>query len=113
MVLIARRLSILLFLALYFASSMVATQYKVLRTARRVFHAALQGVDVRIGDWYPASEEHHPRYREAKKAAIEFDFRTAPAIDLAPPVTHFEFGVFLLCWETHHFFSSPSTRAPP
>ena len=110
---VARRISILLFLLFYFASSLLASGYRAVREARRVLRAATRVVNVQIGQWSKQSEDSHPRYREAKKAGVEFDFRSALAVSLTPRVIRFEFTVFLLYWEAHHVFGVPGTRAPP
>jgi hypothetical protein len=92
---------------------MGATHYRARRQVRRIFRVATQTTDIRIDDRARSAQDSHPRYREAKKAAIEFDFRRAPAVQLAPRVEDFKFVVFLLHWEAHHIPSAPVTRPPP
>ena len=92
---------------------MVATHHRVQREARRLFYRTTQATDIQIGDWTEQLADSHPRYREAKKVALEFDFRVLPIVHLAPHVQEFKFAVFLLYWEAHDVPNSPVTRAPP
>ena len=110
---VKRRVSILLFLCFYFSASMVATHHRARREARRLFHKTTQATDIQISDWTEQLADSHPRYREAKKVAVEFDFRVLPIVHLAPQVESFKFAEFLLYWEAHHVPNSPVTRAPP
>jgi hypothetical protein len=106
------RITTLLFLLSYFPSSFVTTQYRAVREAQGVMHAAA-GKDVQISDRNPWSVDNYPRYREAKKAGFNFGFRSVAAVILAPQIGKREFTLFELYWEAHHALSASSVRAPP
>ena len=106
-----KRISILLFLLLYFSSSFVTTQYRSERIAQRLLRS-LSGDDVQIKDWTP-SEDNYPRFREAKKATFDFSFRSSAAVNLAPQVARREFTLLQLYWEVHYSLRVAADRAPP
>lgn len=107
-----RRITILLFLLSYFSSSFVTTQYRAVREAQRVRHAAA-GKDIQIRDGNTSSVDNYPRFREAKKAGFDFGFRSVTAVNLAPQIGKREFTQFQLYWESCHSLRVSSVRAPP
>jgi hypothetical protein len=98
-------------LLLYFSSSWVTTQYRSERVAQRLV-LSLLGSDVQIKNWTPA-EDNYPRFREAKKAAFDFSFRSAAAINLVPQLGRREFTLLQLYWEHHYSLRVAADRAPP
>ena len=81
--------------------------------ARRVMRAAV-GQYVQIGYANRASsEDNYPRFREAKKAGLDFGFRSVAVVNFAPKIGKREFTLFQLYWETHHSLRVLAVRAPP
>jgi hypothetical protein len=106
-----RRITILSFLLLYVLSSLVTTQYRSERVAQRVIHTFAPN-DVQARAW-TSSDDNYPRFREAKKAAVDFAFRPTVALNLVPQSGRREFTVFHIYWEIHHSLQVAAVRAPP
>ena len=107
-----KKVTIPLFLLSYFLSSFLTTQYRTEGMARRVMRAAV-GQHVQITTGNRASQDNYPRYREAKKAAFDFHFRSVASINLSPLIAEGEYGLLQLYWETHNSLRVSSVRAPP
>jgi hypothetical protein len=92
---------------------MVATQHRARRQIRRVLHMVVPTSDAAIATPAISGRDVYPRYREAKKAALDFDFRRTPDIHFTPHAQTFKYHDLKLYWESHQVLSAPVGRAPP
>jgi hypothetical protein len=106
-----RTISAVLFLLSYFPSSFVVTQYRTEQEAQRLVRASA-GNELQISH-RTSSEDHYPRYREAKKAGVDFGLRPVAAVTLVPQAGKREFTLFQLYWEVHLLLRVAAVRAPP
>ena len=81
--------------------------------ARRVMRAAVGQYVQIVYTNRASSEDNYPRYREAKKAAFDFHFRSVASVNLPSLIGKCEFALFQLYWETHHSLRVLAVRAPP
>jgi len=111
---ILRRVAISLFLLTYLTCCFLTNQFRAARAARHVMRPAMSRHATQIIDVNSASsEDNYPRYREAKKVAFDFHFRSVAAVSLPSLIGKCEFARFELYWETHHWLGVLAVRAPP
>jgi hypothetical protein len=104
-----RRVGTLLFLFAYFGSSFVTNRYRSGRIAELVIRAVTSNHHLQINR---IASDNYPRFREAKKAAFDFAFRSDAIVRLfvqgKPEL------IFLqLYWEIQRSLLIEADRAPP
>lgn len=101
-----------LFLLLYFVSSFLTTQLLVGRVVRHVMLVASGSHDEIVQNRKAIGDSNYTRYREAKKAGIDYRFGSIVSFSLPSLSGRCDPIPQQLDWESHSLHTS-AVRAPP